>query len=306
MQPGRMWCRVAEARVGARWGPCCAVLLCACASVSQTGTQSALMQATGAKTSALQLRATQKHARPAVARHLRDRRGCYFGPGHRPRAAKAGAAVEDGSRASLLPGPLQHGPAGRRPGHPRPVHPAGPVPGGARRPEAVGAAAVAGHPGRQAGAPAGGRRDATVGRHTRGLRTGPHRHGRLGQGPSHHRASLLASLPVGLPGGAGGSRREGCQRLPGGGNIPATVGDLATRMDIYSAYLPKAVRWQAELVADELRDQGEIERAMATLVSLQKAADRFNQAVSPDFLQQALARANGPTCRRCDSRRKPT
>ena len=72
------------------------------------------------------------------------------------------------------------------------------------------------------------------------------------------------------------------------GDLPATVDDLATRLDIYTAYLPRAGRWQAELLVDDLNDRAEAQRVLATFASVRQIADRINQLVSPEALQHAL------------------
>ncbi|BDG05636.1 hypothetical protein [Anaeromyxobacter oryzae] len=71
-------------------------------------------------------------------------------------------------------------------------------------------------------------------------------------------------------------------------NIPATVADLATRMDIYAAYLPKAARWQAELMADDFAGGAEMQRALATLASVERLTERTNALLSPAGLRGAL------------------
>jgi hypothetical protein len=76
-------------------------------------------------------------------------------------------------------------------------------------------------------------------------------------------------------------------------DIPATVADLATRMDIYVAYLPKAARWQAELMADDLTDRGEAQRLLATLASVEKLTERANALLSPAGLRDGLDTASG-------------
>jgi hypothetical protein len=76
-------------------------------------------------------------------------------------------------------------------------------------------------------------------------------------------------------------------------DIPATVADLATRMDIYAAYLPKAARWQAELMADDFADRGGVQRVLATLASVERLTERTNELLSPAGLRGALDTASG-------------
>jgi hypothetical protein len=71
-------------------------------------------------------------------------------------------------------------------------------------------------------------------------------------------------------------------------NIPETVGDLATRMDIYAAYLPKSARWNMELMADDLANRDDAVRVLATLESVEKLTQRSNALLSPDGLRDAL------------------
>jgi hypothetical protein len=75
------------------------------------------------------------------------------------------------------------------------------------------------------------------------------------------------------------------------GDLPATVNDIAQRLDIYAAYLPKAGRWQAALMVDELSDRTEAQRAVATLESVEKLTERTNLLLSPEALRSALATA---------------
>ena len=81
------------------------------------------------------------------------------------------------------------------------------------------------------------------------------------------------------------------------GDLPATVDDIATRLDIYAAYLPKAGRWQAELLVDELSDRTEGQRVLATFLAVQQMADRINQLVSPEALQHTLDVASADVSR---------
>jgi hypothetical protein len=76
-------------------------------------------------------------------------------------------------------------------------------------------------------------------------------------------------------------------------DMPATVADLATRMDIYAAYLPKAARWQAELMAGDFTDRAETQRVLATLASVERLTERTNVLLSPAGLRGALDDAVG-------------
>jgi len=75
-------------------------------------------------------------------------------------------------------------------------------------------------------------------------------------------------------------------------DIPATVADLATRMDIYAAYLPKSARWQAELMSGDLADRSEFRRALVTLASVEKLTERTNALLSPEALRDGFDTAS--------------
>ncbi len=72
------------------------------------------------------------------------------------------------------------------------------------------------------------------------------------------------------------------------GDLPATVDDIATRLDIYTAYLPNAGRWQAELLADEMADRAESQRVLTTFASVKEMAERIRQLLSQEALQNTL------------------
>ncbi len=72
------------------------------------------------------------------------------------------------------------------------------------------------------------------------------------------------------------------------GDITGTVNDIATRLDIYAAYVPKAGRWQAELLVDQLSDRTEAQRTLSTFASVEKMTDRVSQLLSPEAIQTAL------------------
>jgi len=71
-------------------------------------------------------------------------------------------------------------------------------------------------------------------------------------------------------------------------NLPASVADLATRMDIYAAYLPEAARWQAELLAYDFEDRAEVQRVLATFASVERLTERTNALLSPASIKAAL------------------
>ncbi len=101
-------------------------------------------------------------------------------------------------------------------------------------------------------------------------------------GPLSSRDSILTHLAEMAAGGSDVSVFEAV------GNIPATVSDIAARLDVYAAYLPKAARWQGELMAYEMKDQGEAQQVLTTFASVQKFTDRMNQFLSPEAVQAAL------------------
>jgi hypothetical protein len=71
-------------------------------------------------------------------------------------------------------------------------------------------------------------------------------------------------------------------------DLPASVADLATRMDIYAAYLPNAARWQAELMAGDFENRGEVQRVLATIASVERLTERTNALLSPASIRSAL------------------
>jgi hypothetical protein len=75
-------------------------------------------------------------------------------------------------------------------------------------------------------------------------------------------------------------------------DLPASIADLATRMDIYAAYLPKSARWQAELMTGDLADRAEMQRALATLASVEKLTERTNALLSPAGIRASLDAAS--------------
>ena len=72
------------------------------------------------------------------------------------------------------------------------------------------------------------------------------------------------------------------------GDIGATVNELSSRLNVYAAYLPRAGRWQAELLVEQLSDRTEALRVMSTFQSVERMTDRVSQLISPEALQAAL------------------
>ena len=69
--------------------------------------------------------------------------------------------------------------------------------------------------------------------------------------------------------------------------IGDSVADIARRLDIYSGYLPKAARWQSELLADELTARDEAQLTISALESVTRVMGRVDALTSPDSLDQA-------------------
>jgi hypothetical protein len=106
-------------------------------------------------------------------------------------------------------------------------------------------------------------------------------------GPLSSRPSILPELAEMA---AAGTEMSVFQAV---GNIPATVADLATRIDIYTAQLPGAARWQAELLTEQMVDGEDVQRILATLRSVEALTDRTNVLLAPEGLQAALDIATG-------------
>jgi hypothetical protein len=73
------------------------------------------------------------------------------------------------------------------------------------------------------------------------------------------------------------------------GDIGGSVADIATRLDIYSGYLPKAARWQSELLGDELVARDEVRLAISTLESMAKLMKRVDALTSTESIDSATA-----------------
>jgi hypothetical protein len=71
------------------------------------------------------------------------------------------------------------------------------------------------------------------------------------------------------------------------GDISSSIADVATRIDVYTAYVPKATRWQADLLAGELADLEETRTAVSALASLQKLTDRVDGLTSRESIDEA-------------------
>jgi hypothetical protein len=75
------------------------------------------------------------------------------------------------------------------------------------------------------------------------------------------------------------------------GDITATMDDIATRLDIYSAYELKAARWQGELMVQEMPVQEDTRQLLFTLQSMKTLSDRLNVLATPQGMQDATSYA---------------
>jgi hypothetical protein len=75
------------------------------------------------------------------------------------------------------------------------------------------------------------------------------------------------------------------------GDVTATLDDISTRLDIYAAYLPKAGRWQAELLFDDIQDRDEAQLTLAAIASVKKLTDQMNGLLGPDAIHEATSYA---------------
>jgi hypothetical protein len=73
------------------------------------------------------------------------------------------------------------------------------------------------------------------------------------------------------------------------GNIEGSIADLATRLDIYTAYVPKATRWQADLLVGDLAAQEEARVAVSALASIQKVTHRVDALASRESIDGATS-----------------
>ncbi len=73
------------------------------------------------------------------------------------------------------------------------------------------------------------------------------------------------------------------------GDITATVGDIATRLDVYSSYILKAGRWQGELLIDDMALRDDAHQTLATFRSVKALADRLDALATPQSIQEATS-----------------
>jgi hypothetical protein len=62
------------------------------------------------------------------------------------------------------------------------------------------------------------------------------------------------------------------------GSLDETAADMMTRMDLYTMYLPRLARWEAELAADDMTGGVDTRKLTAEFERLTKAADRLAAA----------------------------
>jgi maltooligosyltrehalose synthase len=65
------------------------------------------------------------------------------------------------------------------------------------------------------------------------------------------------------------------------GNLDETMADVMTRMDLYTMYLPRLARWEAELAADDLTRGVEPRTLSAEFERLTRAVDRLAAVAEP-------------------------
>jgi len=70
--------------------------------------------------------------------------------------------------------------------------------------------------------------------------------------------------------------------------IVESIGDLTARLDSYNAYLPKAARWQAELMISDLASSPEAGAAMANAATLSRTLAKTSDTLehAPDFVRE--------------------
>jgi hypothetical protein len=103
--------------------------------------------------------------------------------------------------------------------------------------------------------------------------------------------SSIASRPSILPMLAQMSASPDTSVWEAVGDMTATLDDISARLDIYAAYLPKAGRWQAELLFDDIRDRDEAQLTLGTIASVKKVTDRMNALLGPDAIHDATSYA---------------
>jgi hypothetical protein len=72
------------------------------------------------------------------------------------------------------------------------------------------------------------------------------------------------------------------------GTVADDVGDLRLRLDLYNAYLPKMVRWQAELLLQDTTARLQIDDSLRKLDALTESAEHAAKTVegAPDFVER--------------------
>jgi hypothetical protein len=62
--------------------------------------------------------------------------------------------------------------------------------------------------------------------------------------------------------------------------VNETMGDLATRMDVYTAYMPKQARWQAEYLMGEMMDGEDLGTVISEFTELSNAIESMAETVN--------------------------
>ncbi len=75
------------------------------------------------------------------------------------------------------------------------------------------------------------------------------------------------------------------------GNLDETTADVMTRMDLYTMYLPRLARWEAELAADDLTRGVDAQALSAEFEQFTKAVDRI--ATVAETAPDVMARERG-------------
>jgi hypothetical protein len=73
------------------------------------------------------------------------------------------------------------------------------------------------------------------------------------------------------------------------GSVDTTLTDLTHRINVYSAFVPKQVRWQVELMSYELADRAEFRDTLATFQAVHQFSDTANALFSPEGLRHSQA-----------------
>ncbi len=74
------------------------------------------------------------------------------------------------------------------------------------------------------------------------------------------------------------------------GNLDETMSDVMTRMDLYTMYLPRLARWEAELAVDDLAQGVDPKRLLADVERFTRAADRIAAVAETVALPELVAR----------------